>query len=226
MMSEVRPRRQAKEVQLQGSRVVHAILAGDVAALAVEINQNGFDVNARVVGVDSLEAHDTNISLILAAAQGQHATVQFLLESQADPNIQDQHGEFALCAASMNGHVDVVRELLRCDELNINLVNHGSLYGAGATALISASQYARYDVMKELLEHSADVNKASGKITPLRMAAENGHARAVRMLLSFGADPDFRHGPGSSYTPLIVACRYASSSSSSPRKKLTHNSSS
>lgn len=67
----------------------------------------------------------------------------------------------------------------------------------------------RCDMMKALLGHGARPDAAGiGSLTPLHLAAENGFADAVEILLAAGADPCLRVAdPPPRSTPLHVACR-------------------
>ena len=65
---------------------------------------------------------------------------------KVDVNSRDHDGVTALMHASLNGHVEVVRELLNCDELDVNARDHD-----GCTALLCASICDEVDVVRELL---------------------------------------------------------------------------
>jgi ankyrin repeat protein len=53
-----------------------------------------------------------------------------------------------------------------------------------------ASQQGHVDVVRVLVEHGADINKAAndGGATPLYIASYDGHVDVVRVLLEQGAD--------------------------------------
>ena len=77
-----------------------------------------------------------------------------------------------LYIAAQSGHVDIVKELLQDETININATNH-----LGATALHIAAQNGHVDVVKEFLQNEkTNVNGVDnlGK-TPLYIAIENGH---------------------------------------------------
>ena len=62
-------------------------------------------------------------------------------------NIEDDYGLMALTWASSNGHADVVRELLKTNNVD---VNHQT--ADGDTALLCASSHGHTDVVRELLK--------------------------------------------------------------------------
>ena len=77
------------------------------------------------------------------------------------------------------GMLDEVRQLIRRGT-SVNVVN-----GDGQSALYFACEHGHYDVAKFLLENKALV---SYKAKPLIVAARNGHAACVELLLKHGAD--------------------------------------
>lgn len=63
---------------------------------------------------------------MLAVSHGRIDTVQLLLESGADINIQDEDGSTALMCAAEHGYIDIVKILLAqpdCDLSVTDLVN-------------------------------------------------------------------------------------------------------
>ncbi|VDI52696.1 Hypothetical predicted protein [Mytilus galloprovincialis] len=71
-------------------------------------------------------------------------------------------------AASQNGHVNVVKELLP-HSVGINKCDNN-----GVSPLYKASQNGHVDVVKELLQHSADVHKCTNDGTsPLQIVSNN-----------------------------------------------------
>ena len=85
-----------------------------------------------------------------------------------------------LYIAAQNGQVDIVKELLQDETININATNH-----LGATALHIAAQNGHVNVVKEFLQNEkTNVNGVDnlGK-TPLYIAIENGHKEVIQALL-------------------------------------------
>jgi ankyrin repeat protein len=66
----------------------------------------------------------------------------------------------------------------------------------GGTALADAAQRGNVELVKLLLDGSADPNRDLGdNDTPLMRAAEGGHRKILELLLAAGADPLRKNGP-------------------------------
>ena len=73
-------------------------------------------------------------------------------------------------------------------------------------AALSTERDDRLDVLKLLLEHSADVHQRGvNDYTPLHYAVARNDARAVELLLSYGADPNAKTNVDDYATPLQEA---------------------
>ena len=120
-----------------------------------------------------------------AAAAGDTAEVQRLLDEGADPN---QKGVGSpLYFAAQRGHVKVVELLLEAGA-EVNAVTR---FG---TALQIAARGNRIQIVEVLLENGADPNIPGGPEMkmPLHDAAERGALEAARVLLENGADVNGR----------------------------------
>jgi ankyrin repeat protein len=107
----------------------------------------------------------------------------------------------ALHSASLGGHLQVVRYLLRHGmDVNIRVSEHD-------TPLLLASWKGHLDVVRCLLEHGADVDlRDQSDNTPLTLAASSGYVDAVRILLEHNADVNSQDYKGG--TPLHDAVQY------------------
>ncbi len=101
----------------------------------------------------------------------------------------------ALHSASYEGHLQIVRSLLR-HGVGVDVRGHVS-----DTPLQLASSRGHRDVVQCLLEHGADVDLQDDyHNTPLTLAAHSGHIDVVRVLLEHNADVNSRDLDGQ--TPL------------------------
>ncbi len=133
----------------------------------------GADVN----GTDTLK----HTPLMIAAANGNTAIVKALLKKGASINAQNYFGETALMIAVQQNRPDVVKLLLKKG------ASHSLTDSKGWTALmLSVSP----EVTSLLIRHKADVNYRVPEkgTTALMVAAEEGNAAIVRILLEAGAD--------------------------------------
>uniref|UniRef100_A0A3Q2YKZ3 Uncharacterized protein n=1 Tax=Hippocampus comes TaxID=109280 RepID=A0A3Q2YKZ3_HIPCM len=141
--------------------------------------------------------------LYLLVLEGRLHMSTLLLEKGGPPlESRDPEGRTALHVASWRGHVDAVDLLLK----------HGADPNAqdveGRPPLHSAAWTGRVDVGRRLLLASTvDINLACHQgATALSVAAQQGRADVVALLLEGGADPNHvdKHGR----TPVKVARRH------------------
>ncbi|WP_068636553.1 ankyrin repeat domain-containing protein [Thauera butanivorans] len=145
----------------------NAAVLGDAKGLARLID-GGIDPNS----VDA----SGNTLLILAAREGQAATVEALLQRGVPIDQQNPSGDSALMLAVLGGYDDVVRALLKAGAK----VNHD-----GWAPLHYAAFEGRESMLDALFAAGADVNaRAPNRATPLMLAARNGHIGVVRRLLA------------------------------------------
>jgi ankyrin repeat protein len=125
-----------------------------------------------------------NTPLQTAAARGQVAVVQFLLDHQADLEIRNYAGQTALLLAADAGHKSAV-ELLLAKGADINATNSNT----GETALHLAVSRGYKAVVETLLAHKANANAPMKTgVTPLHTAISKGLVPMVELLLAHGAD--------------------------------------
>lgn len=108
-------------------------------------------------------------------------------------------GATALWAASLGGHLEVVKLLID----NGADVNHGTK--TRSTPLRSAAFHNRVHVISYLIEKGADLNatNVAGQ-SPLMIAALRNNKSAVKLLASCGADINL--GSGHGLTPMHAVC--------------------
>jgi ankyrin repeat protein len=131
-------------------------------------------------------------SLVKAASLGDTKTIQMLLESKADINYQqEQNGYTALMAASLNGYILAVNELLK-NNADPNLEDHH-----GETALFIAAYHHCKQITKLLLEKKVNVNHQNRYgFTALHWAACGNDREIVETLLDNKADITLRDTRG------------------------------
>ncbi|KAJ7832151.1 ankyrin repeat-containing domain protein [Mycena olivaceomarginata] len=111
--------------------------------------------------------------------------VRALLANNADVNVVSQKsGTGALTLAAEQGHLDIVRLLVK-NGANLNL------QGNRGTALSAASGRGHVEIVHLLLDHGADINLQGEFGTPLEAASSKSRTDIVRFLLKHGADVKF-----------------------------------
>jgi ankyrin repeat protein len=149
----------------------------------------------------------------MVCAQGVLVDVQLLLDAGADPALEgaaEQEGQrfqlLPLSAASLYGHIEVVRLLLEQ-----NGVDHQQVTtDIGTSAFFCACHGGHLEVAQLLLSlGGADVNQARTNVcgdTPLYVACYNGHTEVVRLLLASDGIDVNKARTEDGATPLYVVC--------------------
>jgi len=183
-----------KAVNEYGATALYAAAAENAApAITKKLLAAGADPN---MGLMSGET-----PLMQAARIGNVETVHALLESGADPSVQEKNGaQSALMWAVAEHHPKVTEELVS-HKADVNATSK-----SGSTALMFAAR-GDLESTRILLEAGADPNR---KIpdwggTALIIASTMGKTDVVAALLDKGADPNQRDNNG--FTPLHSAMR-------------------
>ncbi|KAM3244524.1 hypothetical protein ACQJBY_056077 [Aegilops geniculata] len=189
-----------------GERLVSAARDGDLQEARALL-----EYNPRLARYSTFGGR--NSPLHYAAAQGHHEIVSLLLESGVEINLRNYRGQTALMQACQYGHWEVVQTLMlfnanihRTDYLNGGTAIHfAALHGhARCLRLVLADYVPSIPNFLNQTNHrsSEDVSdadfdddglvkmvnwKADGGLTPLHMAALNGHVECVQLLLDLGA---------------------------------------
>ncbi|MGB9746988.1 MAG: ankyrin repeat domain-containing protein [Bacteroidales bacterium] len=134
---------------------------------------------------------DQNYNLILAAEQGDSASVAFFIGRKADVNAETWEGVTPLIYASQNGYLPVVKILV---EAGANL-NHRA--DDGGTALSAAIKFNHGYIADYLLLHGADPDiPDSYGVTPLMYAAAYNLHEMADILLYYGAHVSLKDNYG------------------------------
>ncbi|XP_010177585.1 PREDICTED: ankyrin repeat and SOCS box protein 12, partial [Mesitornis unicolor] len=133
--------------------------------------------------------------LRLAAAKGHIRSMKVLLAHGAEVDSLDVKAQTPLFMAVSNGHRECVRVLL-----NAGASPAGSIYN-NCSPLLIAARDGDVDILRQLLDHGAETNVqarlpewATNSVAcsgPLYLAAVYGHLECFKLLLLYGADPDY-----------------------------------
>jgi ankyrin repeat protein len=134
-----------------------------------------------------------------AARRGDVQAVSKLLNQGVAVDAKDETGETPLLSASLAGHADVATILVERG------AKTSSRNDRGLTPLHGAAYAGNIETVRLLVQSGAAVNDADNvfKVTPLIVAAEEGHADVISFLASHGADLEWTERAG--YTALSRA---------------------
>jgi ankyrin repeat protein len=134
-----------------------------------------------------------------AARQGDVQAVAKLLDQGVALDAKDATGETPMLSAALAGRADVVTILIERGAAT------GSRNDRGLTPLHGAAYAGSLETVRLLVESGAAVNDAENvfKVTPLIVAAEEGHADVISFLADHGADLGWTERAG--YTALSRA---------------------
>ena len=131
-------------------------------------------------------------------------TVEVLLAAKADPNTKNKDGQTPLALAASRDFFSAVELLVdKTDELNLELADGSLLHWAAKNGLAKTSKrlLAQSDG-GDTVAAELDATNSVGQ-TPLQVAADNGNAEIVRLLIAKKAKLDHVDDDGS--TALLIA---------------------
>ena len=146
-------------------------------------------------GADPLAvSRDTGkTTLMLCATRCNAETIRSLLEKGVPINARDKNGSTALAEAISRRSLEIVNLLLSAGA-NPNEIYYDS-QEICSTTLTRAVEVDSPNTIRLLMRYKADVNLAcSNGETVLMFAVRNGHLKAVRTVIEFGADVKGRQG--------------------------------
>lgn len=189
--------------------------------MADAIDRGDIDaIRARVLAEpDCVHARDEFGDTILMSAidNGDAELVDFLLQHNADPNVEVDDGFTCLMSAieSAANATSKIVELLLAAGADIHGVGIN-----GWTPLHLAASRNALNIARLLIDAGADVNRRTeidGGNTPLMEAASQGHPEIVRLLLDCQADPSLRN-----YITQRTPYEMASYAAQGPDKEVEH----
>ncbi|KAL0994227.1 hypothetical protein UPYG_G00119510 [Umbra pygmaea] len=167
--------------------------------------------------------------LRMAASKGHFRCLQVLLAHGAEVDCLDVKAQTPLFTAVCGKYLDCVLALLR-----VGANPNGSLHN-NSSPVLTAAREGDGEILKQLLKHGAEVNSRSKVLLftstsvlsgPLYLSAVYGHFECFKVLLLFGADPNYnctdpklltkikqpktvlemclRHGCGVEYIQLLI----------------------
>lgn len=187
-------------------------------------------------GQDNDSEEKLNYLLMEAAWSGDIDSVAYYIDAGADVNARNKGSEeTALMYAAQEGHLDVVRLLLK-NEAKPDLIPENN-----ETALIRATALGYIDIVEELIRAGANINQSGKKsqkplhyaakfgyyyiadmliyyeanvnakarydVTPLMTSIISGYPAIAELLIKSGADINATDSEG--FTPLMLASKYA-----------------
>ncbi|AHG20932.1 ankyrin [Chania multitudinisentens RB-25] len=194
------------------SEFLFAAEKGDIDAVK-KCLANHVDINATTrqgrtaITLASLSKHYDCVALLISAGadidrQDQICFNPFLLSClnndltllrlilPAKPNLDclTRFGGVGITPASEKGHVDIVRELLTCTEINVNHTNFVGWTPLLEAIVLNDGGAKQQEIVKLLLDHGANPHMTDkyGK-SPLELAREKGYHEIAALLVAAGA---------------------------------------
>ncbi|KAK8278489.1 hypothetical protein V6Z12_D09G045800 [Gossypium hirsutum] len=155
---------------------------GDVEALKAVIGSGQFNLDHQ---------NENGFSAVMVAAlKGHVEAFRLLVYAGADVKLLNKSGETAITLSELNQNRDLFEKVML--ELALEKGNRNS---GGFYALHCAARYGDLDAVTLLTRRGYDVNVPDGDgYTPLMLAAREGHGPMCELLISHGADCDFKNG--------------------------------
>jgi ankyrin repeat protein len=149
-------------------------------ALALELIQNGADINAQALNQDT--------PWLLAGALGRTEMLAAMLETaKVDYAIRNRYGGNALIPACERGHVDTVRLLLERSKIDVNHINNLGWTGLLEAVILSDGGPRHVEIVRLLLAAGADPNIADKEgVTPLQHARDRRYDAIAALIKDAG----------------------------------------
>ncbi|WP_196221002.1 ankyrin repeat domain-containing protein [Sansalvadorimonas verongulae] len=120
--------------------------------------------------------------------------------------LKNERGEHDFLAACREGNTEAVHYFLDLEGFDINKQFPCEAYCEPVHGLFMAAAEGRVEVVQRLIAADADINQTSKGVTPLYVAAQNGHDKVVKTIVSTqGVSVNHTRCTGS--TALFIACQ-------------------
>ena len=142
---------------------------------------------AEAVNLEAPKAKAPDISILVAAYEGNIEAVKQHLAAGTDVNAKDEYGFTPIYAAVAGGGDKEIAELLIANGADVN-----AKLDDGETPLHRAAYEDHKEIVELLIAKGADVNAgvSQQKSTPLHSAVAENHKEVAELLIANGADVD------------------------------------
>lgn len=173
---------------------IDTLMGGDTTALYLA------SLHGHVEVVEVLLNSGANVSYAMPVGATAATTHGLVTDFSPSLNSEPANGATAIHVASENGHVEVVKALLR-------KVSPDCFGGIGVTPLQLAAQYSRLAVANILIQSNASIDLRSlvDGSTALASAVSFGSLEMVQTLLRAGASPLARSNSIPTSSPLLLS---------------------
>lgn len=206
-----------KKLIEQGININNADVNGStalvVAACGASVNLKRYDYylevikllikNGAQINVQLKEFGSTPLTTLCSSKEinGLEQLIQILLEGGADTNIQEKGGyQFTAlhCAIRRKASSNIISLLLKFGANPDIECNYSSIPGGASSLHLAIQQAVEPSIVELLLKFKANPNKLNSQgFSPLNIAIakrDNPNTfAAVKMLLEYGADPEYTH---------------------------------
>ncbi|KEY59567.1 ankyrin repeat domain-containing protein [Serratia sp. DD3] len=140
-------------------------------------------------GVDIDKQDQTCFNPFLLSCLNNDLTLlRLVLPAKPDLDRLTRFGGVGITPASEKGHVEIVRELLTCTDINVNHTNFVGWTPLLEAIVLNDGGPKQQEIVKLLLEHGANPHMTDkyGK-SPLTLAKEKGYHEIAELLIAAGA---------------------------------------
>lgn len=105
----------------------------------------------------------------------------FVNECKGDVNVKDSYGSTPLHYAASKSNVTAIKELLKCDGINVDATD-----ASGSTPLHCAATEGNVEIVEALLEAGSDSREKDYEgMTPIHFACTDGNPETVKLLFEY-----------------------------------------